>query len=65
MNIWDAETHMTKGQWRVACARVQNRLKNLEATAEEAGTKKPESKRQSGMGGRRSAKAESEKENAR
>lgn len=65
MNIWDAETHMTKGQWRGACARVQNRLKNLEATAEEAGTKKPESKRQSGMGGRRSAKAEPEKENAR
>jgi hypothetical protein len=40
MNLWDAKTHMTQGQWRAACARVQSRLNNLEATAEATGTKK-------------------------
>jgi hypothetical protein len=64
MNLWDAKTHMTKDQWRAACARVQSRINNLKVTAEEAGTKKADKKRQSGLGNR-SAKAESEKENAR
>ena len=56
MKLWDAKTHMTQGQWRAACARVQRRINNLEATAEESGTKKT-GKRQSGLGGddRRSA----------
>ena len=39
---------MTKGQWREACTRVQNRLNNLEVIAEETGTKKTNQKRQSG-----------------
>jgi len=31
MKLWDAKTHMTQGQWRAACARVQNHaLNNLE-----------------------------------
>jgi hypothetical protein len=57
MKLWDAKTHMTQGQWRAACARVQRRINNLEATAEETGTKKTDRKRQSGLGGddRRSA----------
>jgi hypothetical protein len=41
---------MTKGQWREACQRVQNRLNNLEVIAEETGTKKTNKKRQSGLG---------------
>ena len=53
MNIWDAKTHMTKGQWRAACARVQNRINNLEATAEETGTKKADKKREGRLGGDR------------
>jgi hypothetical protein len=53
MKLWDAETHMTQGQWRAACARVQNRLKNLEATAEETGTKKADRKREGRLGGDR------------
>ena len=48
MGLWDAGTHMTKGQWREACTRVQNRLNNLEVIAEETGTKKTNKKRQSG-----------------
>ena len=48
MKLWDAETHMTQGQWRAACARVQHRLNNLEATAEETGTKKADRKREGG-----------------
>jgi len=56
MVLWDAGTHMTKGQWRAACQRVQNRLNNLEVIAEETGTKKTNKKRQSGLGvDRRSA----------
>jgi hypothetical protein len=63
MTLWDAKTHMTQGQWRAACARVQSRINNLKATGEEAGTKKSDGKRQSGD--RRSAEAGLEKENAR
>ena len=40
MGLWDAGTHMTKVEWRAACIRVQNRLRNLEDVAEAAGTKK-------------------------
>ena len=50
MVLWDAGTHMTKGQWRAACQRVQNRLNNLEVIAEETGTKKTYKTRQSGLG---------------
>ena len=35
MRLWDAATHMTKAQWRVACKRVQNRLDNLKVIAQE------------------------------
>jgi hypothetical protein len=56
MNLWDAKTHMTQGQWRAACARVQSRINNLKVTAEETGTKKTDRKRQSpGGDDRRSA----------
>jgi len=66
MKLWDAKTHMTQGQWRAACARVQSRINNLKVTAEEAGTKKADRKAAERPGdGRRSAKAESEKEKAR
>jgi hypothetical protein len=66
MKLWDAKTHMTQGQWRAACARVQSRINNLRVTAEEAGTKKADRKAAERPGdGRRSAKAESEKEKAR
>jgi hypothetical protein len=50
MVLWDAGTHMTKGEWRAACLRVQSRLENLEATAEATGTKKTLKKRQSSVG---------------
>ena len=40
MGFWDAGTHMTKGEWKAACIRVQNRLNNLEDVAEAVGTKK-------------------------
>jgi hypothetical protein len=53
MTLWDDKTHMTKGQWRAACARVQSRLNNLEVLAEETGTKKTGKKRESGLGGDR------------
>ena len=52
MKLWDAKTHMTQGEWRAACARVQSRINSLEATAEETGSKKADRKRQ---GGRQSA----------
>jgi hypothetical protein len=29
MRFWDKGTHMTKGQWRAACRRTLNRLKNF------------------------------------
>jgi hypothetical protein len=53
MTLWDAKTHMTKGQWRAACARVQSRLNNLEVIAEDTGTTKTPKKRESGLGGDR------------
>ena len=53
MKLWDAKTHMTQGQWRAACARVQNRLNNLQVTDEETPTKTPDRKRQSDRGGDR------------
>jgi hypothetical protein len=66
MNLWDEKTHMTQGQWRAACARVQSRINNLKVTAEEAGNKKADRKAaERPADGRRSAKAESEKEKAR
>ena len=40
MGLWDAGTHMTKAEWKVACARVQHRLDDLEAIATETGTKR-------------------------
>jgi hypothetical protein len=64
MRIWDAETHMTQGQWRAACARVQGRINNLKVVAEEAGTKKAKAAERP-SDGRRSAKAVPGKENAR
>ena len=51
MKLWDAKTHMTRGQWRSACARVQNRLNNLQVTDEATPTKTPDRKRQSELGG--------------
>ena len=51
MKLWDAKTHMTQGQWRAACARVQNRLNNLQVTDEATATKTPGKKRQSEVGG--------------
>ena len=33
LGIWDAQTHMSKAEWRAACKRVQNRLENLDALA--------------------------------
>jgi hypothetical protein len=51
MKLWDAKTHMTQGQWRAACARVQNRLNNLQVTDEETAAKTPDRKRQSDRGG--------------
>jgi len=50
MKLWDAKTHMTQGQWRAACARVQNRLNNLQVTDEATATKTPNRKRQSEVG---------------
>jgi hypothetical protein len=47
MGLWDGGTHMTKGQWRASCQRVQNRLNNLGVIAEETGTKKT---KKSGVG---------------
>jgi hypothetical protein len=64
MKLWDAKTHMTQGQWGAACARVQNRLNNLEATAEEPGNQKAGGKQQRLGADRRSAKAGPEKEPA-
>jgi hypothetical protein len=29
MRTWDANTHMTKSQWRAVCQRLQNRLSNM------------------------------------
>lgn len=29
MGFWDAQTHMTKGEWAAACRRTENRLQNL------------------------------------
>ena len=29
MGYWDRDTHMTKAEWKVACARSINRLANL------------------------------------
>ena len=49
MGIWDAGAHMTKGQWRTACMRVQNRLDNIEALVAQE-TNKTNRKRQSGLG---------------
>jgi hypothetical protein len=40
MGFWDAGTHMTKAEWKAACIRVQDRLRNLEDVAEAVGTKK-------------------------
>jgi hypothetical protein len=29
MGFWDAQTHMTRGEWHAACSRIENRLTNL------------------------------------
>jgi len=29
MGFWDAQTHMSKTEWRQACTRIENRLSNL------------------------------------
>jgi hypothetical protein len=29
MGFWDAQTHMSKAEWRAACARIETRLANL------------------------------------
>jgi hypothetical protein len=50
IELWDAGTHMTKKEWRVACQRVQNRLDSLEQTARENGVKKTAPPRQSHVG---------------
>jgi hypothetical protein len=31
MQLWDAGTHMTKGEWQRTCRRIQNRLDNISA----------------------------------
>jgi len=51
VKLWDAGTHMSKGEWRAACKRVQDRLNNLEVIAVE--TNQKGSKRQSKLGANR------------
>ena len=46
-DLWDAGTHMSKKEWRVACQRVQSRLDSLERTARENGVKKTPPRRAS------------------
>jgi hypothetical protein len=29
LGFWDAQTHMSKREWRVACQRIQNRFAGL------------------------------------
>ena len=48
MGLWDAGTHMSKGEWRAACKRVEKRLDNLDAIAVETNQKR--GKRESGLG---------------
>ena len=48
MGLWDAGTHMSKGDWREACKRVQKRLDNLDAIAVETNQKR--GRRESGLG---------------
>jgi len=44
IRLWDPGTHMTKQQWRNTCARVQNRLNNIQVDT----TATPKSQRRQG-----------------
>jgi hypothetical protein len=37
MGFWDRGTHMTKGEWKAACVRSQQRLDGVTREANEAG----------------------------
>ena len=50
MRMWDAKTHMTKGEWARTCKRVQMRIENLKVDSS-LGLPPKAAERKKGKGG--------------